>query len=300
MEVILKLTKVVSVCIRRDLKVWQVSAPRILENIEAKEYELIVPTCDTKYFEKVTSKSFLIKNDEDYICPKYRAKLTELLAQRNEFSPNWLIQQFLKIMAISDGVKGDIALIWDSDTVPLCKLSFVDDDSGRLYYYHSDEYHSPYFDTTKRLLGIDRIAPYSFIAQCIPVYVEWVKLMLEEIEKNCNLPWMEAICTSISGAGNQFSEYETLGNFILSYFPEFVIFHDNKWERRGGKYFKTHQKLLNLEKRFLGFDYVALESQDFQKRKYEKFYEFIRDSLPINLKKNIKSVFRLSRPGKIN
>ena len=164
----MKLTKIVSACIQRDIDVWKVSAPRILENIESQHYELIVPYRDTNAFRKVTPKDFSVKNDEDYICPEYRNKLIGLLAEKGELGPTWFIQQFLKIIALTDGNVEDIALIWDSDTIPLRKLKFTDE-SGVLYYYYSDEYHAPYFDTLKRLLGIDRLAPYSFIAQCMPL-----------------------------------------------------------------------------------------------------------------------------------
>lgn len=292
----MQITKVVSVCIRRDLKVWQIASPRILENIEATQYELIVPYCDTKHFQKVTPQNFIISNDEDYITPNYRNKIARLLAQKNEFGPNWFIQQFLKILAVANGQQEDIFLIWDSDTIPLRKLSFIDD-AGRLYYYHSDEYHKPYFETIQKLLSLNRIAPYSFISQCFPLYSQWAKMMIQEIEMSFNLPWMEAICTNIAGPGNYFSEYETLGNFALHNFPEFIKFYDGKWERRGGKYFRGNKDSLNLVNQFSECDYVALEHVDIQKQFHVEFYDLIRRILPLSFKEKVRSFLGTKKPG---
>lgn len=56
-----------------------------------------------------------------------------------------------------------IYLIWDADTLPISHLEF--DDDGRLLFTRKKEYHAEYFITIERLLGLQRVITFSFIAE---------------------------------------------------------------------------------------------------------------------------------------
>lgn len=282
---------IISTAIQRDIETWKAASQRIIQYIESEKYIVIVPKDQTELFRKASPVQYIIKNDEDYISSEYRKYLAEILASKNEHGSSWFIQQFLKIAAAVEEEANDIVLIWDGDTIPLRKLQFYSSE-GHLICYRSSEYHQPYFETTMKLLKIGRIANHSFISQCLPVYSDWVREMLAEIEERSKMPWMEAVCNSITGSGNQFSEYETLGNFMLSRYPEMIDFSPNAWERRGGGVYRKGKKISKCEEFFPSLDYVAVESQDLRRSWLEKIYESIKDSFPNGLKNRIKTLFR--------
>jgi hypothetical protein len=44
------IAKVVSTCILRDIEVWKVAAPRIINGISAAKYEIVVPDAEIDLF----------------------------------------------------------------------------------------------------------------------------------------------------------------------------------------------------------------------------------------------------------
>jgi hypothetical protein len=61
----------------------------------------------------------------------------------------WYFQQFLK-MAYAYKCQCGHYLIWDSDTIPLNKIIFWDN-NGKCLFTMKTEYHIPYFKTIKKL-----------------------------------------------------------------------------------------------------------------------------------------------------
>jgi hypothetical protein len=285
--------KLVSVCTIRDIRIWKLAANRILGHIRADKYELIVPREQRPAFEKATPSKFIIKSDEDYISDARRGVISGILASKRESSVNWYIQQFLKIASAASEDDDDVVVIWDGDTIPIKDISFVGD-GGVLYCYKSDEYHRPYFDTIKKLLGIERLSNHSFISQCFPTYSGWVRGMISEIEGKAGKNWMEAICDAIDGPGSQFSEYETIGNYALARYPRMIAFNDRPWFRDGAKVFKRYGKIRKLEKTFENFDFIAIEHQDLQKPLYRALYGKFRNIVR-KIRGRFKSEERMAR-----
>jgi hypothetical protein len=286
-----KIRKVVSVCALSDIKVWQLASGRILDHIEADTYELIVPRKDRRKFEKTTPARFGIKCDEDYIPDERRMVISDILNSKGERSANWFIQQFLKISAILTEGDDDVVLIWDADTIPMKDLSFISDD-GVLSCYKSTEYHQDYFITLREILGIERLAQFSFIAQCLPVYAKWVKEMIIDIEKSAQGKWMETICNVVTGPTSQFSEYETIGNYAQARYPEELAFNDKPWFRNAAIGLRKDVTIEKLEKLFSTYDFISLEKGQFTKSIFEIWYKKtrrdvrkIRDRLMLILKK---------------
>lgn len=73
----------------------------------------------------------------------------------------WYYQQALKISFIFKKDNNDYPLVmWDADTIPLCKIDFFKNDKS-LLYGSLIEFHQPYFKTMKTIFGT---LPFKFLA----------------------------------------------------------------------------------------------------------------------------------------
>lgn len=136
----------------------------------------------------------------------------------------WYFQQFLKLgFALSEHAK-DEYLIWDSDTIPLRELSFKD--SGKYLFTVKTECHTPYFETTQRLLGYGKLYDRSFIAEHMPISTMIMRELINNIGKSevAGDAWWQKIINATSGHDEQaFSEFETYGNYCVKYHPDVFI-----------------------------------------------------------------------------
>ena len=74
----------------------------------------------------------------------------------------WYLQQFIKL-SYAYVCKHDYYMTWDSDTMPVRKVEMFN--KKKPFFDLKKEYHKPYFDTIKSLLGIDRVVNKSFISE---------------------------------------------------------------------------------------------------------------------------------------
>ena len=149
--------------------------------------------------------------------------------------PGWYFQQLLKFQFAFCLTDDDYYLIWDADTVPLRPLEFFDAE-GRMLLTKAEEFHVPYFQTYKNILGRPATREFSFIAQHMVIQKSVLRGMLAEIESHCagNESWAWKIMRNLGGEGsNRFSEYETYGHYIKEKHPERVVFRELPWLRRG-------------------------------------------------------------------
>ncbi|WP_348223662.1 hypothetical protein [Luteolibacter sp.] len=181
---------------------------------------------------------------------------------------HWLFQQFIKINAIaeSDLDDGELVVIWDADTVPLRKIDFSDGPTGCIRYYHGKEHHQPYFDTIEALCDLERLTNLSFIAQCLPVRAGWVRELLQDIEERLSQSYVEAVLSRLPGkSGSEFSEYETIGAWVLAHHRDEMVFRKkNRWLRSGSSFFgsRTFGPMAMILFRLLAirYDFVAIEN----------------------------------------
>lgn len=150
-----------------------------------------------------------------------RQALAAHFSEETNIYTGWYFQQFLKMgFALSSYAKDDY-LIWDSDTIPLHKLSFKQSD--KYLFTVKTECHLPYFDTMKRLLGFGKLYDRSFIAEHMPISTKVMRELIETIEKSDveGNVWWKKIVNATSGHDEQaFSEFETYGNFSVEYHPD--------------------------------------------------------------------------------
>lgn len=164
--------------------------------------------------------------DEDNMIPGLSfAKVKEYLElhfkKGTHIYPGWYLQQFLKMGFALTPHAGKEYLIWDSDTIPLHKLSFKDKDKYLLTV--KTENHIPYFDTMQRLFGFGKLCDRSFIAEHMPINTQTMQELISRIEES-EIPgsnWFQKIINATSGTDEQaFSEFETYGNYCIKYHPE--------------------------------------------------------------------------------
>lgn len=151
------------------------------------------------------------------------AKTRDLLTrQAINNRTGWYYQQFLKMgFALSRYAQQEYYLIWDSDTIPLQPIKFFDSENHPLFTMKS-EFHNPYFNTLKRLIGIGKINKSSYIAEHMIINKAIMKELIGNIEES-QIPgdvWYEKVINSIDKDEQYgFSEFETYGTYCLHNHP---------------------------------------------------------------------------------
>lgn len=264
--------KVISTCSSKDLEVWRVSSPKIIEKIKSKKYIVIVPQSEISLFQSASPSQYEVVDENKYTKNfLYRLESNEKISKS---SISWYIQQFLKLSALSEIDEDEIALIWDADTVPLKEIEF--EKNGRIIFYKGHEYHKPYFETIKKLLNCGKQNNYSYIAQCIPCKGRWIKSLIEKFEKN-GAQWEQAIINSIDfSQKSSFSEYETLGTFIENNFFDEIQITDQRWQRYGNGIIGAPSNLRYFSKILsTRYDFVSFEAWDNPYSYYKKYFKSI-------------------------
>lgn len=251
--------KVISVCTSKDIDVWEIAAFCIIERINSRVYDVIVPDKELNLFRRISPSIYNVISENIYF-EKFLPSLQKF-SDYSKTSMNWYIQQFLKLSALSEIGKDEIALIWDADTIPLRKIKF--EKNGKLVFYKSNEYHEPYFKVIKNLLGLEKNINYSYIAQCIPCKGSWIKSLINEIERD-NISWQQLTIDSIDFTqASGFSEYETIGTYIQARFSDEMHISDKKWLRYGNgligsaRHLKYFSWILSIK-----YDFVSFEKWD--------------------------------------
>lgn len=177
----------------------------------------------------------------------------------------WYLQQFLKMgFALSDYAKKKYYLTWDADTIPMKEIEFYDD-GGKPYFTMKDEYHIPYFDTIKKIFGLEKKVKESFISENMIFEVGLMKEIISKIEisdmKGEN--WCERIINSMpTNDKNGFSEFETYGTYVSNYYPQKYAFRTLNSYRECGKQYSRffvsrHFKLLSQQ-----YTIISLENKN--------------------------------------
>lgn len=159
---------------------------------------------------------------------------------RTSSRAGWYFQQFLKMaFALSEYCDTNYYLSWDSDTIPLRKIDFFDE-KGLPYFTMKTEHHDPYFVAIERLLRITKTNSRSYIAENMMFNKSIMIDLINTIQSDYHLTgktWFEKIIyalepESVSPMG--FSEFETYGNYCMTYYPYHYIERTLPSLRAGG------------------------------------------------------------------
>jgi len=161
--------------------------------------------------------------DENIILPIKKSDIIYSVQTKNETldRSGWLFQQLLKW-------SGDIIcqneyyLTLDADTVLIRPQIF--EYKGKIIFNCSDEYHKPYFEFIKKVLGLKKSLPVSVTSHHMIFQKKKLFEIKQEIEKRTNEKWYYGIINNIDkNEISAVSDYETYGQYVISKFRSEVI-----------------------------------------------------------------------------
>lgn len=215
--------------------------------------------------------------DEKEIVPNI-TKLEEIAEKhfKCKYRFGWYYQQFLKMsFALSKYAKEDY-LIWDSDTIPLNTLTFIE--NGKMVFTPKTEYHENYFITMEKILGYGKSAPYSFIAEHMIINVKIMQELICKIESSQidGETWCEKIISATDpNIPNGFSEFETYGTYCyLYYYNNFILKELRTFRECGVKYSRLISNW-SLKKLSNKYDTISLEDWSIPKKRTSRIINYI-------------------------
>jgi hypothetical protein len=223
---------------KKNLDVLKIMLPYCNRNILNKGQLRIISKKDNEAeINSICPGSFY---DEDTVLPGLTYLHVQEIIEKlggDIGKTGWYFQQFLKLAWAYQYVEDDYIVI-DADTIPLSELSFIDS-NGKYIFTKKTEFNKPYFDTIENLFcgKVKRVGNYSFVAEHMIFSSLIVKEMLNQIMNNttlCGDNFYEKILEAV-GAQNLkqsgFSEFETYGNYIMTYYPEKCVIKSYRTQR---------------------------------------------------------------------
>lgn len=239
-------------------------------NTDFSERIFIVPKTLKKLYLEITE---LVERasvaEEDDIVPDLNLDLVKLWLRNrsaNEQRAGWYFQQFIK-MGLAAIVKDRAYAVWDIDTLPLNFVSLKDQD--RYLYIRKRENHRPYFDTISILTagGVCRNDPNtSFVAEAMVFDVAIMRSLLR-IMANSRVQGnsvFEKVINAISVkeiSKSGFSEFESYGNYVTTYFPGFYRPANLRTLRTGSYIIPKEPSTSVLQWAGRSFDIVTIEDR---------------------------------------
>ncbi len=165
----------------------------------------------------------------------------------NDYRNNWLKQQAIKLAAL-DYVDYSTALLHDPDTWMIQPYQPVDTFGQLAMLALKDVTEGSYNNVLSSVLGINRQTEHCFVTEFLPIYKQdWLNLK-QQLQHRHQRNFLDAIIDHVPGIetldGSQslkwFSEYEFLGNWIMTQRPVNFVF-----QRRFD--FQCAEDLLNLD-----------------------------------------------------
>lgn len=191
-----------------------------------------------------------------------KARIEERLG--NGKRAGWYFQQFLKL-AYAYVCEDEYYIVWDADTVPLHKIPHMTD--GHPVFTKKEEMEPAYFETLDRLFDgkVKRCGEFSFICENMIMNVRIMKEMLEDIMNQPGLQgdtFWERILSAVSDEnlpGSGFSEFETYGNYVMTYHPKLYRLRTLRGMRKGAEFFGMSPSRKQLEWAARSYDTIAFE-----------------------------------------
>jgi len=169
----------------------------------------------------------------------------------------WYYQQFIKLGFARTSIAQERFLIWDADTIPTRKMSVFDGD--KLIFTRGHEFHTPYFETNKMLIGVNRAndEKFSAISQHVPVERALMLELLQMLDaSSADASWVTAIRKAIEhrqGMG-LFSEYELFADYVRSRYPNRFVLRSLPWLRQGAMLSKIEIAIIKQFTWFISFE----------------------------------------------
>lgn len=254
--------EVITSCLPRDLPILRLAVAGLREHLAAGPINVATARKNFPLFRRALGSEVTLLDEDTLIPGMTLAGLRGLNLRGFPESAGWYFQQLLKFAFAFQGPPDSHFLIWDADTILLRPMELFDD-AGRAWFTMADEFHEPYFETYRRLLGDDPRREFSFVAQHMVVSKPILREMLSRIEAHCpgEKNWAWKIMENLSERMiYRFSEYETYGHYVKNVHPEAAAFRRLEWTRDGAL---TSSRPSPRQLRALGdrYVYAAFESR---------------------------------------
>lgn len=246
---------------------FRVNLPMIKKNLP---YKKIYVVCKKSTFVNLACDGVKFIDEDELVEGLSYANVSSLLIDLcgDDIRTGWYLQQFIK-MQYAQVCDNDYYIVWDADTIPLSKIKFIDED-GRMLFNIKGEHHIPYFITMERLFNRSLKRPNgSFISEGMIINTYIMRHMIDEImaiylsgkeRKKCYL--FEIILKSINKDEllySGFSEFETYGNYIYTYYP---YLYKERILRTCRKGYQIYNHILNeKELELLPYDTITFENR---------------------------------------
>lgn len=261
---------VIMMVIPDNIHLLKISCPYLSRNLGADRIIFVAnKSCREIINETFLNESGILFLDEETVLQGMTlARIKDILKERcgDPSRAGWFYQQFLK-MAYADICANDYYLVFDSDTIPLNPIPYFDKD-GKPQFITKVEYHKPYFDTMKVLFNgeVDRVdKAVSYIAENMMINKKIMIEIIDKIMDNENLngsTFYERILNAIDKKvvyGTGFSEFETYGNYVMTYYPDDYNKIKLRTQRRGSFLFGMDPDSDQLEWAAHDYDIISFE-----------------------------------------
>lgn len=255
---------------KKNMGVLKIMLPYCRRNIvDFGQLRIISSKENADLINSICPDSFV---DEDNVYPGLTfSSVREIIQDKggDTSKTGWYFQQFLKLAWAHQCQDKDYITI-DADTIPLSPIPFVNGE-GKYVFTKKTEYNKPYFDTIEKLFegDVKRVGDFSFVAEHMIFSVEIVKEMLDKIMSNKNLKgnsFYEKIMDA-TGAENLrvsgFSEFETYGNYIFTYYPDKCVTKTYRTQREAVYILGSVPNKAQLEWAHGSYDIISIEVNNY-------------------------------------
>lgn len=252
---------VITVVVSADIEVWKITQIQIPKFIKSRKYIAYVPEDSLEFIRESSSEVWIIKSEQELVEKRILAQIIEKFESSwYAGTKGWYIQQFVKLLYPYLNPDENIFII-DSDTIPVRKIRL----SNSPMLYTSREYHKPYFESMKKITGMEKTIPRSFISQGMMVPRGLLVELVELIEQRCATNFLDAILNNIPNEHGWFSEYETMGTFM--YLNHNVRLKKSLLLRNGASLIGITLLKFSMVRFFLGFffRFISIEKWDEKK-----------------------------------
>lgn len=212
-----------------------------------KDIYVVAPRSATKV-QEIAKKHHCKFIDESSILPFDKNSINYV--HNGENRNGWIYKMLLNLYA-DKTCKQRYILILDSDTVFIRPQVFIY--KGKPLFNLSDEYHRPYFEANKKILGLEHKLTRSFITHYMLFDAEVLKKLRTSLEEKWHKPWHRAITDNIDKSiGSSFADYEIYGDYFTEHLKLPCIY--NYWNNvsLGIDDFKDFSELAKKSRRRYG------------------------------------------------
>lgn len=189
---------------------------------------------DTISVNVITPDPMLVDTTRDYRVPvRVYADENVIKFDRSRFKyrPNWIFQQFIKLF--QNVTLTDWYLVIDADLLFNRPIPFFHDDKP-VFMLGLDQRHDPYFEFNKRMLGIGKTYPYSFLSECT-LYSKYIVADLLRFSGCSSVDEFLSKSADIIDGGTYPADSEFYGSYVVHAQPDVYLYQKLR-AVLGGKY----------------------------------------------------------------